>query len=300
MSTSADLPEAFYRGGPTGGPAAGGPIVLVHGIGGSWRNWWPIIPALERRHDVLAVGLLGHHPSRPFEQGVRPSVQTLVDGLERELDEAGFERVHVVGNSLGGWIALELAKRGRALSVVALSPGGGFRPGGLAPDLTALRLTLEHRITKRWLAPRAERLVSRPRLRRLLFAGAFARPENVSPAEGAILLRSFGSASVFEDLLRSMRRDGALGDLDRISAPVLLAWGTRDFVLPLPWFAPLLRDGIPGVEFRELRGLGHVPMVDDPELVSRLILEFVARHDVSDEAPTAAPSTASGQRVPAG
>ena len=283
MSTARDLPAAFYRGGPTEPPAEGPPIVLVHGIGGSWRNWLPIIPALERRRDVLAVGLLGHHPSQPFGEGVSPSVSALVDALEHELDQAGFDRVHLVGNSLGGWVALELAKRGRALSVVALSPGGGYRPGALVPDLTALRLMFEHRLVKRWLAPRAERMVSRPRLRRLLFAATFGHPENVTAVEGAAMLRSFGGAATFVDLLRSMKANGALADLDRISVPVLIAWGTRDFVLPRRWFAPLLRDGIPGAEFRELPGLGHVPMVDDPEQVAGLILDFVRRHDAPVE-----------------
>ena len=292
--SGAQEPEAFYRSPPVAPgaePRTGAPIVLVHGIGGSWRNWLPVIPALERRHEVLAVGLLGHHPSRPFGEGVRPSVSTLVDGLEQELDEAGFDRVHLVGNSLGGWIVLELAKRGRALSVVALSPGGGFRPGSLVSDLTAVRLALEHRVTRRFIAPRAERLVSRPRLRRLLLSGAFARPEHLSAPEAALLLRSFAGATAFEPLLRSMKGDGALTGLERIGAPVLLAWGTHDAVLPMRAFAPMLRDGIPGVEFRELRGLGHVPMVDDPDLVADLVLDFVARHEpAAAQAPVQAPA----------
>ncbi len=293
-SSAADLPEAFYRGGPTEPPAAGAPIVLVHGIGGSWRNWLPIIPALERRHEVLAVGLLGHHPTKPFAEGVRPCVKALVDGLEQEIDEAGFGRVHLVGNSLGGWVALEMAKRGRVLSVVALSPAGGFEPRSRAAELTAVRLTLEHRITRRWVAPRAEHLVRRPGIRKILFAGAFARPENISATEGLELLRAFGGASAFEDLLRGMRRDGALTELDRIQAPVLLGWGTHDLVLPPRWFAPRLRDGIPGVEYRELPGLGHVPMIDDPELIAGLVLDFVSRHEASAEQPagTGAPASA--------
>ena len=296
MRSAADLPEAFYRSPPAAdSPRTGAPIVLVHGIGGSWRNWLPVIPALERDHEVLAVGLLGHHPERPFAEGVRPSISSLVDGLEHELDEAGFDRVHVVGNSLGGWIALELAKRGRALSVVALSPGGGFEPGWLAADLTALRLYLEHRIVGRWLGPRAESLVSRPRLRKLLFAGTFARPENISAGEAALMLRSFGSAASFVDLLRAMKRDGPLADLQDIRAPVLLAWGTRDLLLPMRTYSRLLREGIPGVEFRELRGLGHVPMVDDPEQVAELILDFAARHEqVSTRGDSASEAVAAG------
>ena len=263
-------------------------MVLVHGIGGSWRNFEPVIPALAAHHEVLAVGLLGHHPDNPFADDVSPSVPALVDGVEQEMDRAGFDSAHLVGNSLGGWVVLELAKRGRARSVVALSPGGGYVPGSPMANLTAVRLGFEHLLVSRVLAPRAESLVSRPRLRRLLFAAVFSHPERIRPVQAVDLLRSFGGAENFIELLLSMRRDGALTELERIDAPVLIGWGTRDRVLPLRSFAPILRDGVPGAEFRELPGLGHVPMVDDPERVADLILRFAARHERARTAASAA------------
>ncbi len=218
---------AFRRGG------AGEPMVLVHGIGGSWRNWLAILPALEARHEVLTVGLLGHHPTHPFEAGVRPTVAALVDGVEREMDGAGFATAHLVGNSLGGWVALELAKRGRARTVCALSPGGTYRDGSLAADLTAMRLALEHRLVARLLRPRADRLVRRPGVRRLLFSGTFAHPERIHAAEAWAMLESFGGAGVFIDLLRALKRDGPLRDLESI-APARPA-------RPAPPLAPLAR-----------------------------------------------------------
>jgi pimeloyl-ACP methyl ester carboxylesterase len=253
-------------------------MVLVHGIGGTWRNWRSLLDALQRRHDVLAVGLLGHHPERPFARGVRPSIAALVDGVEQEMDAAGWARAHLVGNSLGGWIVLELARRGRALSVVALSPGGGQVDGALVSDLTALRLLLEHRIVAALPSRWCERLVCRPRLRRLLFATTVARPEHIDATEGLLLLRAFGGAESFVALLRAMKRDGALADLHEIDAPVLIAWGTRDRVLPMRHFATRLREQLCGAEFRPLPGLGHVPMIDDPEVVAHIILDFAARH----------------------
>src|SRR4051794_15484133 len=94
------------------------PLVLIHGFSGIPAMWEPIIPALQERFDVRSLGLAGHFGCSPFPEGVEPSAEALVDALERDLDGASFETAHVCGNSLGGWAALELAKRGRARSCV--------------------------------------------------------------------------------------------------------------------------------------------------------------------------------------
>src|SRR5918992_4234493 len=107
-----------HRGG------TGEPLVLIHGIGHTWRGWKPMLPHLEPRFDVLAVDLPGFGHSPPLPAGTEPTPEALADAVERAMDEAGFDRAHVAGNSLGGWIALELARRGRALTVTAISPAG--------------------------------------------------------------------------------------------------------------------------------------------------------------------------------
>jgi pimeloyl-ACP methyl ester carboxylesterase len=106
------------------GGGAGEPLVLIHGFSGTRLIWEPVLEALEPAHDVLAVNLAGH-VGGPELADTPVSVTALVDAVERDLDGAGFDTAHVVGNSLGGWIALELATRGRARSVVALAPAGG-------------------------------------------------------------------------------------------------------------------------------------------------------------------------------
>src|SRR4051794_17142717 len=103
---------------------SGEPLVLIHGIGHTWRGWKPMLPLLERRFDVLAVDMPGFGHSDPLPPGVDSTPEALADAVEDEMGRAGFDRAHIAGNSLGGWVALELARRGRAETVTALSPAG--------------------------------------------------------------------------------------------------------------------------------------------------------------------------------
>src|SRR5256885_1279110 len=90
----------------------GEPLLLIHGIGSSHRCWAPVIAELAAQHDVVAVDLPGFGASAPLPPEVSRTVPSLVDAVERQLDALGLESVHVAGNSMGGWIALELARRG--------------------------------------------------------------------------------------------------------------------------------------------------------------------------------------------
>src|SRR6185436_9838178 len=99
---------------------SGEPLLLLHGLGTSRRDFTAVIPALIERFDVINVDLPGIGRSPHLEQ--RPTVAAITDAVEHTLDAAGLDRVHVLGNSLGARIALELAVRGRARSVVAIAP----------------------------------------------------------------------------------------------------------------------------------------------------------------------------------
>src|SRR5258708_4796719 len=107
-----------YRAG------TGSPLVLLHGLGGTWRVWRAVLPALTARHDVLALTLPGHFGASPLPDSKLPTAAALTDWIEGSLDREGIASAHVAGSSLGGWLALELARRGRALGVVALAPIG--------------------------------------------------------------------------------------------------------------------------------------------------------------------------------
>src|SRR5215211_3287480 len=122
---------------PAHGGGSGEPLVLLHGFLDTWRIWELVLPALERRHDVLAPTLAGHAGGPPIEGPLTAS--SVPDAVERAMDAAGFDDAHLVGNSLGGYVALQLAARGRARTVVALAPAGGWAQGDESyKDLLAL------------------------------------------------------------------------------------------------------------------------------------------------------------------
>ncbi len=143
-----------HRGG------SGEPLVLIHGIGHTWRGWKPMLPELERRFDVLAVDLPG---SRPLGSRCRRSVdstpEALADAVEREMLGAGFDTAHIAGNSLGGWIALELARRGRARTVTAISPG---RASARAREAVGRRHPARHALGWRGTRLRPRRCCATP------------------------------------------------------------------------------------------------------------------------------------------
>jgi len=153
---------------------AGTPLLLLHGIGAIWRAWSPVLPYLEPHHEVIVPTLHGHAGGPDLDPEVAPSVQALADGIEEELDRLGLEKVHIAGNSLGGWIGIELARRGRAQSLVLLSPAGAWRsPRRIRMTSHGVRFSLG--ALARY-SHRAETIAQRRLLRWALLAGQVAPP----------------------------------------------------------------------------------------------------------------------------
>lgn len=141
---------ASHRGG------FGPPLVCLHGFGDTWRTWELVLPKLERHHDVLAPTLAGHAGGPPIPGEASDGVIT--DLVEHVMDEAGFPTAHIVGNSLGGYIALQLAARGRAETVVALAPAGGWAEGDESfKELLAYQRTMQEPLKAS--APHADAIV---------------------------------------------------------------------------------------------------------------------------------------------
>jgi pimeloyl-ACP methyl ester carboxylesterase len=103
-------------------------LVLLHGGGASGGAWQDVIPLVSGHHAVYAPTAPGHRGGPPVQR--RPATATdLVDWAERYLDEQGLQRPHLAGHSMGGYLAIELARRGRAATVCAFAPGGFWASG---------------------------------------------------------------------------------------------------------------------------------------------------------------------------
>ena len=262
---------------------SGDPLVLLHGFTGTWRMWVPVIQTLSRRFDVLAPTLAGHCGADPWKEGVEPTITALADAAEAELDAAGIETAHISGNSLGGWLGLELAKRGRARSVVAIAPAGGWKEGDEAENRRLKGFFHRTRKLTKLAYPRARGLVTRPRLRKLMFRDVMEHGERIPPGEAAHLMQGMLECSIFFDFIEAVIRDGPATELDRISVPVLVAWAEKDTIFPIDRYEDAFA-AVPGVEVVRLNGCGHVPMYDDPDLVARTIADFALAHS---DAPAA-------------
>ena len=241
---------------------AGEPLLLIHPLGSELVVWEPVLELLAVERDVIAVDMPGFGASPPLPGGQPYSPQGLAAALAAFLDGLGIERAHLAGNSLGGWVALELAGLGRALSVTGLSPAGFWaRPLGPRPSRA--------RAVGRTLLPLIGPLTQTARGRRLLLGASVGHPERVPPRCAARLVRSYVTAPAFEEANAGMRATVFSG-IERIDVPVTLAWAELDRLVAEP------RGGVPGARRRVLRGCGHIPTWDDPPQVSRVLLEASA------------------------
>ena len=238
--------------------------MLLHGFGSTRDDFAALVPDLARDFDVLSIDLPGHGGS-PMIQG-RPSVAALTDAVIADLDAHGLDRVHVLGNSLGGRIAIELACRHRTLSVVSISPSGLGTPPERAYQGTLMIIS---RIINQVRYPWLGELASTPAGRSLLLAGMRAMPWQASPAEALTMKGGFAEQTGFWSTLWNSIILDVPTDLDRIDCPVIVAQGAIDVIGSgqTPRFTPL----IPGAQFTLLPASGHAPQSDAPHTIINLV-----------------------------
>jgi pimeloyl-ACP methyl ester carboxylesterase len=258
----------FHRGG------SGSPLVCLHGFTDTWRSWELIRPALERHHDVLAPTLAGHAGGPPIVGHVSEAV--LADLVERAMDEAGFETAAIIGNSLGGYLALQLAARGRADAVVALAPAGGWVGDESDKDTLAHFATMQEALVE--AAPHADAIVATDKGRRQATQFITMRYEHIPPELLAHQIRGAANCHAAGPLIEYAIREGWDLDAERITCPVRIVWGTDDKLLLWPSAAARFRsDWLPHADWVELEGVGHCPQLDVPLETSQLILGFTGR-----------------------
>jgi pimeloyl-ACP methyl ester carboxylesterase len=239
---------------------SGEPLLLLHSLGGELVIWSPVMDLLAAEREVVAVDLPGFGASAPLPDDISPSPANLAQAVISFWDTLGIgEDPHIAGVSMGGWVAVECARRNRARSVTGIC-AAGFWTRPLRP-----RRNLAHGAA-RALLPLFPLLRSRG-VRRIAMRRSILHPERIPAAEALRLARSFAGSPAYSRANAEMRST-FITDLDRISVPLTLAWAEHDELV-----APTNARPIPDrVEQVELRGCGHLPMWDDPEQVAGVIL----------------------------
>lgn len=257
------------------------PLVLIHGATSSASVWGPVLPKLGTQRHVLTPTLAGHRGGPSLTAGPQGVVTRIVDQMCRQLDEYRVDQAHLVGNSLGGWVALELARRKRARSVLALSPAGAWRsPRDLRRLLGRFRgASALARIKK------APDLLANGRLRRVMLRAMAEHAERMTPEQILAAFEDLAGCAALADILNGARANGPIEPLSEPGCRVRILWSLHDRMLPFMRYGASMLQAVPGAEFAFLPGVGHVPMIDDPDLVAASILDFIAA--VEDPSPPA-------------
>lgn len=242
-------------------------LVLLHGITSSGRAWEPLAGPLSVRFDVHTPTALGHR-GRPAP--APPTTLTdIVDDAEGYLDSAGLDRPHLVGHSLGGYTAIELARRGRAATVTAFSPAGFWSPGDGTPGNVVHGVRRSVRIA-RVGAPLVKAVVTTAAGRRFWMGAALRNPASMTARQARQVIEDQAGCAVAKGL--QITDEALITALDPVPCPITVAWAQYDEVLPVKDYAEAVRTRLPGATYIVLPGVGHAAMVDDPDLVIRTIV----------------------------
>ena len=268
-----DTPAAAHVAGE------GSPLVLLHGLGGTWEIWKPVLEPLAEKHRVVALTLPGHHGGPPYAGEGDATVAGLADQVIATLRDQGIERAHVAGNSLGGWLAVELARRGFARSVTAFSPAGAWRSDA-DYEAVAKPFRIFYAIVGVILFL-VRAFAGWGWLRKTLMRQTMEHGDRVPQRDFLAALRAMANTPILRGLLRTMGRDGPVAPLDAGAVPVRIAWGGADAVIPYARYGAPFVERVHGVDVTTVAGAGHVPMYDQPERIVASILEVTRPVDAA-------------------
>jgi pimeloyl-ACP methyl ester carboxylesterase len=254
---------------------SGSPVVFIHGLSGSWQNWLEQLPVFAREHRVIAFDLPG------FGESEMPREKITISGygrfVEAVLDELGASSAAVVGNSMGGFIGIELAIRfPQRVERLALVSAAGLSIEYLRNERALSVLsTLDARLSaySGWLASRSDALARRPGARRMIFGIVAHRPDLLPGPLVAEQVRGSGKPG-FVPALDALTDYPIRDRLGEIACPTLIVWGSGDKLVPArdaDEFARL----IPNSRKVVWPETGHVAMLERPAAFNALLEAFL-------------------------
>jgi pimeloyl-ACP methyl ester carboxylesterase len=253
-------------------------VLLVHGLGGNLTAWLENLPALAARYRVIAVDLPGFGHSPPAGDGI--SIPGYARTLERFCDALGVNSAVLAGSSLGGWVAAELTLRTPALvEALVLVDAAGIVP--TLRERWKARAMMETAALGAPFAPRFRRaLASRPRLRAMALRYTIDRPAALAADLVYMALPAVPDPGFVPAFIAARRSwsDGWCDRLTEVQCPTLIVWGARDALLPLRHareYARLIRPS----RLVVIDEAGHLPMLEQPALFNRAVLEFIDELD---------------------
>ena len=251
--------------------------MLLHGVLNSENVWADVIPLLSATNEVFAFTAMGHRGGRTAPPDA--TLYDLVDDLERTLDAFDLHRPHLVGSSMGGAVAITLAQRGRARTVCALSPAGCWdvSKGGHEHCFRKLRQAIVATQKNRWL------------LYFFAWSASFRRKAMRLVAQNGDRLTPRQFIRFAEDtlgcdigrkwFLTPSNEVPEIEAIDPAPCPIMLAWPEFDRIFPAEINGARAQERIPHADWRMLPAVGHLPMIDNPEIVVETIRDSVSRSD---------------------
>jgi pimeloyl-ACP methyl ester carboxylesterase len=250
----------------------GPPLLLVHGLAGCWQNWLETIPHFARTHRVIAPDLPGFGASElPREQ---ISIPAYARFLERLCDALSIDAAAVVGNSMGGHIAAELAILSpQRMERLMLVSAAGISAEQAQRDIVMTAGRVLAAVGTR-TAARVEALARRPGLRRVALSFVVRHPDLLSAAVAHELMQGSGKPG-FLPALEAVITHRISERLPQIACPTFVVWGEDDHVIPAR-DAKRFQELIPDCRTVVLPDTGHVAMVERPARFNALLEAFLA------------------------
>ncbi|MBC7827816.1 MAG: alpha/beta fold hydrolase [Chitinophagaceae bacterium] len=251
----------------------GQPLLLIHGLGGSWKSWIPVIDRLAAHREIIAIDLPGHGKTPKLDGPT--SISSLADSISEFIQRNGLTGIDAVGSSMGGRLVLELARRrGFVGAVVSLNPGGFWQ--GWQRHFFYLSLAASIRLIRsiQFMMPALTKNVI---TRSILLAQFSPKPWNISSHLSLAEMRSYNSSPVFDELLYKLaygeEQQGA--EKGSINSPLVIGWGRQDRVC-FPLQAKKALQLFPDAQLHVFKQCGHFPHWDRPAETAELILRVTA------------------------